>query len=148
MGCGTSKLKGDSFEGVNSTVCAPPPRVEPQNSTPSIGETFPSGGTHSFRAVLHADKEKLSSSRAASSPSPSPPANSSNPPQREGLRNGSNMLSTLREQWKNRKGVPEPRDPVTGRGLHTGLTIEELKQHVGNTRPAGSPESAANYIPT
>lgn len=148
MGCGTSKLKGDSFEGVNSTVCAPPPRVEPQNFTPSIGETFPSGGTHSFRAVLHADKEKLSSSKAASSLSPSPPANSSNPPRREGLCNGSNMLSTLREQWKNRKGVPEPRDPVTGRGLHTGLTLEELKQHMGNTRPVGSPESAANYIPT
>jgi hypothetical protein len=41
---------------------------------------------------------------------------------KEALHNSSNKLSTLRQQWKDRRGVPEPRDPVTGRGLHTEST--------------------------
>ena len=55
----------------------------------------------------------------------------------EAFRTSSHKLSTLRQQWKERKGVPEPRDPVTGRGLHTGLTPGELTGLVEGTRAAG-----------
>jgi hypothetical protein len=149
MGCGTSKLKGDSFEGVNSSVYAPTPRdkvEEPQAFMHSIGETSSTGGTHSFRATLEVDQEKSALSNSTSSPSTDPTANSSYTSRKEELCSSSDKLSTLRKQWKNRKGVPEPRDPVTGCGLYTGLTRDEVKQYVGSTRPAGSPGLGANYV--
>jgi hypothetical protein len=115
-----------TLERVNYTVCAPTPRAEPRNFTPGMGETFLSGGTHPFCAILDADKENLSSPNAASTPSSGPPADSSNTPREEGLHNSSSMITSLREQWKNRRGVPESRDPVTGRELYTGFTREEI----------------------
>jgi hypothetical protein len=60
MGCGISKLKGDDFDGINSSVYPPvlmDKHEEPEAFTYDIGETPSSAeGTHSLRAKLEAAK--------------------------------------------------------------------------------------------
>jgi hypothetical protein len=142
MGCGTSKLKGDSFDGVDASAYPPVPRdkaEEPKPFTYSIGEASHSEGVQSSPAPRQSsENEKGASSNATSRPTLGAPSDSTSMSRKEALRNSSSKLSTLRQQWKGRRGVPEPRDPVTGRGLHTGLTPEELKKLVESTRAAGS----------
>jgi hypothetical protein len=47
----------------------------------------------------------------------------------------------IKQQWKERHSGPrEPRDPWTGRGLYTGLTLDELKakcENYGTLLPKG-----------
>ena len=111
--------------------------------TNSIGEASPSKEAQSSSPPpRHPENEKLASSNATSGS------------RTETLRNSYSKLSTLRQQLKERKGVPEPRDPVTGRGLHTGLTPEELNKHVESTRgprafvTGGISEMGANTMAT
>lgn len=144
MGCSTSKLKGDAFEGIDSanaaysTAYLPPLREKEGESkafTPNTEDAPTGRARNSFRATVDPKEKKLGSSNAVSSPSTMPLPNASYVSRKEELQNSSSKLSTLRQQWKNRRGVPEPRDPVTGRGQDTGLTQEEVKQYVGSTRP-------------
>lgn len=155
MGCGTSKLKGDSFDSINSSTYPPAPRDKDeiersQESKPLIYDAdIPKTVKEASAAKKKScapprqslKKDKLASSNITSIPQNNPAAHSSSSntyvSRKEALHNSSNKLSTLRQQWKDRRGVPEPRDPVTGRGLHTGLTPEEIKKLVESTRGAG-----------
>ena len=150
MGCGSSNLKGDSFDGVNSPASqevrggkAEEPKIFTNSN---IGQASPSKQTLS-PIVPHTDQtnlEEVASSVIATNShpplAPTAPSYSSATSTSlvEALRTSSHKLSTLRQQWKERKGVYEPRDGVTGRGLHTGLTPGELKGLVEGTRAAGA----------
>ena len=155
MGCGTSKLRGDSFDNINSSPYPPAPRDKDEidrsrESKPLIydadipktaKEASTAKKTKSCALLRQSSKkDKLASSNITSVPH-NPAPHSSSPDtyvsRKEALHNSSNKLSTLRQRWKDRHGVPEPRDPVTGRGLHTGLTPEEIKKLVESTRGAG-----------
>lgn len=146
MGCGTSKLKGDSFDSINSSTYPPPPRDKDeiersQEPKPLIYDAdIPKTAKEASAAKKKKSctplrqsfkKDKLASSNITSIPQNNPAAHSSSSDtyvsRKEARHNSSNKLSTLRQQWKDRSGVPEPRDPITGRGLHTGLTPEEIK---------------------
>src|SRR5271155_2515055 len=155
MGCGTSKLKGDSFDSINSSTYPPAPRDKDgietsRESKPLIydadipktaKEASATKKTKSCAPLRQSFKNKLASSNITSIPQHNPAAHSSSSDtyvsRKEALHNSFNKLSTLRQQWKDRRGVPEPRDPVTGHGLHTGLIPEEIKKHVESTRGAG-----------
>jgi hypothetical protein len=156
MGCGTSKLKGDSFDGINSSTY--PPALRDKDEIETSRESKPliyeadipetaneASAAKKTKSSAHprqsSEKDKLASSDITSIPRHNPAGHSSSSDtyvsRKEALHNSSNKLSTLRQQWKERRGVPEPRDPVTGRGLHTGLTPEEIKKLVESTRGAG-----------
>lgn len=156
MGCGTSKLKGDSFDGINSSTYPPAPRDKDGIETyresksliydadiPKTAKEAPATKKMKLPALPHqsSEKDKLAPSNMTSLPQPNPAAHSLSSDtyvsRKETLDNSSNKPSTLRQRWKERRGVPEPRDPVTGRGLHTGLTPEEIKKLVESTRGAG-----------
>jgi len=156
MGCGTSKLKGDSFDGINASTYPPAPRdkdgIEKYRESkpliydadiPKTTKEAPAAKKMNLPAFScqSSEKDKLASSNMASIPQQNPAAHPSSSdiyvPRKEALHNTPNKLSTLRQRWKERRGVPEPRDPVTGRGLHTGLTPEEIKKLVESTRGAG-----------
>jgi hypothetical protein len=156
MGCGTSKLKGDPFDSINSSTYPPVPRdkdkIERYRESkpliynadiPKTAKETPAAKKMKLPALPRqsSEEDKLASSGITSVPQQNPATHSSSSgthvPQKEALHNSSNKLSTLRQRWKERRGVPEPRDPVTGRGLHTGLTPEEIKKLVESTRGAG-----------
>src|SRR5947209_8662799 len=157
MGCGTSNLKGDSFDGINSSTYPPALRDKDQIETSRESKRllYEADIPETIKETYAAKKDKIIRSPAPSLPrrtsSPhltSPPSLNTIPAghsssygaymsRKEALHNSFNKLSTLRQQWKERRGVPEPRDPVTGRGLHTGLTPEEIKKLVESTRGAG-----------
>ena len=156
MGCGTSKLKGDPFDSINSPTYPPAPRdkdkIERYRESkpliydadiPKTAKEAPAAKKMKLPALPRqsSEKDKLASSGITSIPQQNPAAHSSSSDtyasRKEALHNSSNKLSTLRQRWKERRGVPEPRDPVTGRGLHTGLTLEEIKKLVESTRGAG-----------
>jgi hypothetical protein len=156
MGCGTSKLKGDPFDSINSSTYPPAPRdkdgIERYRESkpliydadiPKTAKEAPAAKKMKLPALPRQsfEKDKLASSGMTSIPQQDPAAHSSSSDtyvsREEALNNSSNKLSTLRQRWKERHGVPEPRDPVTGRGLHTGLTPEEIKKLVESTRGAG-----------
>ena len=156
MGCGTSKLKGDSFDGISASIYPPAPRDKDgigkyRESKPLIydadipktaKEASAAKKTKSFAPKCQSSKkDKLASSNITSISQHNPAAHSSSSDtyvsRKEALHNSSDKLSTLRQRWKERRGVPEPRDPATGHGLHTGLTPEEIKKLVESTRGAG-----------
>jgi hypothetical protein len=159
MGCGISKLKGDSFDSINSSTYPPTPRDkdEIETSRKSKPLIYDADIPKTTKEASTAKKTKLSASLCQSSkkdklasPQHNPAAHSSlsdTPVSRkEALHNSSNKLSTLRQQWKDRRGVSEPRDPATGRGLHTGLTPEEIKKLVESTRGAGQFGFGESYM--
>ena len=170
MGCGTSKLKGDPFDSIDSSTYPPAPRDKDQIETyrkskpliydadiPETTKEASAAKKTKLSAPLcrSSKKDKLASSNITSIPQHDPVAHSSSSDTyvsgKEALHNSSNKLSTLRQQWKDRRGVPEPRDLATGRGLHTGLTPEEIKKLVESTRSAGQfgfgePYMEARYI--
>jgi hypothetical protein len=165
MGCGISKLKGDSFDNINSSTYPPAPRDKHEIETsreskpliydadiPETTKEASAAKKTKLSAPLcrSSKKDKLASSNITSAPQHNPIAHSSSSDthvsRKEALRNSSNKLSTLRQQWKDRRGVPEPRDLATGRGLHTGLTPEEIKKLVESTRSAGQFGFGESYM--
>ena len=125
-------LKGDTYEGIISSTYPQDKTEEPTAFTNSIAEASATKKPHFFLHPFQpSNPEKQTSSNTTSrfSLQPSTPLSSLNtPPSRiEAFRNSSNNFSTLRQPWRKHKGVPEPLDPVTGRGLHAALTSEDVK---------------------
>ncbi len=162
MGCTNSKLQGDAFDSIDASkrpaheekVVQEPPFAygnaidlkrasEFAHTTNEMRETAdPDLANSKLGAPIHvkAQSTDAASQTNPSSRTPRPPVGTTtsfdraNPPSTDG---NPKKLSLYQRYTNARLGVGESRDPVTGKGLYTGMTKEEVKKHVYTTRRAG-----------
>ncbi len=119
-----SKLKGDAVADLTSQTS-----IIPNPSSPPRHTDNPSSDLHekhttdvcqsSFKSTLPQEPTENPSSHTSSPPSEpkTAPSNTANRSKRQ----------SLSQRWKERHGVPEPKDEH-GRGVYSGKTTEELVQ--------------------
>ena len=119
MGCGTSSLKGgESYDGLNA-----------QPTTYSHNEGA-EGTKQPLTQLVTTSSEQTQP--ATESTTTTPPTDPKTSKLAKKAKPGLYSRYT-----KSRVGPGEPRDPVTGKGLYTGMTREEIVKYVGGTRGAG-----------
>ena len=157
MGCTNSKLQGDAFDSIDASKHAAHEKELSISRNSAIDDKFTTEITQTDgvqeTAFTHPAIPKLDRpvymeespgiqsttvpSAQESRPYPKGTTTSfdrANPPNE----NGKPKKLSLYQRYTNaRLGVGEPRDPVTGKGLYTGMTKEEVKEHVYTTRQAG-----------
>jgi hypothetical protein len=115
MGSGGSKLKGEAVPDITShspkTESSPPKHTDgPEMHNEYGNKTFDSTYAHDLSQGASAPQPSKTPSSQAQ------PTDNNKPKPRK---------QSLKQMWKERKGVPEPKDE-NGRGIYSGKTTEEL----------------------
>lgn len=126
MGCGSSKLKGDEITDLSSP---PPPHPSKSNrssttssSAPQPINTTTSTTTTTTDSHLPSNQDPTNNGfQSTYTHTLSPQKEQKQPPKKQ----------SLSQRWRERKGVPEPKDE-NGRGLYTGMTTDELVKMGGS----------------
>jgi hypothetical protein len=148
MGSTNSKLKGDAIPDLISTT--PPPSKPDTSSTPPPHTT----NNHTSRDPTKKHQQQqppttpytpsIQSDRLPQ-PSKEPSSfsstiNAETPPQEPSPTKP--RKQSLKQRWKERRGVPEPKDE-NGRGLYSGKTTDELVKQARSQVVDGRIEAAS-----
>lgn len=129
MGCTGSKLKGDDVPDLTST---PPRPSKPETSlapqqttitTSDLPEKQPTTDSQTTYPHSLPQQPAQNNKEPSSSITQTPPEGPNKPPTLD--THNRPRKQSLAQRWKERKGVPEPKDE-NGRGLYSGMTTEDL----------------------
>ncbi|KAF7512556.1 hypothetical protein GJ744_000817 [Endocarpon pusillum] len=122
MGCSSSKLKGDEITDLSSPPLAPHPSKFNRSSTSSSAPQPINTTTTTTDSRLPSNQDPTNNGFQST-------YTHNVPPQKE--QKQAPKKQSLSQRWKERKGVPEPKDE-NGRGLYSGKTTEELVKMGGS----------------
>ncbi|ERF70040.1 hypothetical protein EPUS_03592 [Endocarpon pusillum Z07020] len=116
MGCGSSKLKGDEITDLSSPPLPPNPSKSERSSASSSAPQPINTTTTTTDSHLPSNQNPTKNGFQSTFTHTLPPQKEHKQPPKK---------QSLSQRWKERKGVPEPKDE-NGRGLYSGKTTDEL----------------------
>jgi hypothetical protein len=136
MGNTSSKLKGDAIPDLTFPPSEPSvasPKPTSPSPQPALAKKTASTTTNPFQSTKNPPFPHEPTTSQPDKHTTPPFSTSNNKPRKQ----------SLAQRWKERKGVPEPRDE-NGRGIYSGKTMEELVKQGGQQIVDGR-MLAANY---
>jgi hypothetical protein len=135
MGSGGSKLKGEKVSDLTSSPPPPPKQGTHSRKSASRNPDQPAHTSDDDKTYTSTFTNTYSQDHNAPQPSaeqqPQKPFENTfthDPPPQDNEAGEKSRRQSLKDRWKTRHGVPEPRDE-NGRGVYTGKTKEEQARH-------------------